>query len=92
MNPLGAPVTLTVMAKVKNWHDLIVVDPEILGGKPVIRGTRVPIQIVVGALGAGDSVAEVCRQYRVSKDSVRAAMSYAAEVLSEERVIALPRR
>lgn len=92
MKPLGAPVTLTMMAKSKDWHDLILVDPAILGGKPVIKGTRVPVQVVVGALGAGESMAEVCRQYRVSKESIRAAMSYAAEVLSEERVIEVPRR
>jgi uncharacterized protein (DUF433 family) len=81
-----------MMAKSKDWHELISVDPAISGGKPVIKGTRVPVQVVVGALGAGDSMAEVCRQYRVSKESVRAAMSYAAEILSEERVIAVPRR
>ena len=92
MKPFGAPVTLTMMAKSKDWHDLIVVDPAIQGGKPVIKGTRVPVQVVVGALGAGESTAEVCRQYRVSKESVRATMSYAAEVLSEERIIAVPRR
>lgn len=92
MKPLGTPVTLTNMAKSKDWHDLIAVDPDIQGGKPVLKGTRVPVQVVVGALGAGESMAEVCRQYRVSKAGVLAAMSYAAEVLSEERVIAVPRR
>ena len=92
MNPLETRVTLTNMAKSKDWHDLIAVDPEIQGGKPVIKGTRVPVQVLVGALGAGESLAEVCRQYRVSREAVRAAMSYAAAFLSGDRGLAVPRR
>lgn len=92
MKPLGAPVTLTTMAKTKDWHKLIAVDPKILGGKPVIKGTRVPVYVLVSALGAGEPLDEVCRGYRVSKEAVLAAMSYAAEALSEERAVAVPRR
>jgi uncharacterized protein (DUF433 family) len=68
------------MAKNKDWHKLIAIDPKIQGGKPVIKGTRVPVQVLIGELGGGMTVAETCRQYRVSRGAVLAAMSYAAEV------------
>lgn len=70
------------MTKSRDWHDLIAVDPRIQGGRPVIKGTRVPVQVLIGAIGAGETMAEVCRQYRVSKADVLAAMSDAAELLS----------
>lgn len=92
MKPLGAPVTLTAMAKTKDWHGMIAIDPKIQGGKPVIKGTRVPVYVLVGELGGGMSAVEVARQYRVSKEAVLAAVSYAAEVLSEERTGAVPSR
>jgi len=72
-----------------DWREYIRIDPEIQGGRPVIAGTRVPVQIVVGSLGGGMSIEEVCEQYRVAPDQVRAALSYAAEVVADERVLVL---
>jgi len=69
----------------------IVIDPSIMGGKPVIRGTRVPVQVIVGALAGGMTVDEVCEEYRVTTKDVQAALAYAAEALAEEKVRALPR-
>ena len=80
------------MAKTKDWHKLIAVDPKIMGGKPVIKGTRVPVHVLVGALGAGEPFDAVCRGYRVSKEAVLAAVSYAASALSAESAGAVPRR
>lgn len=82
------------MGRVKqmvNWHKHIVINPKVLGGKPVIKGTRVPVQVIVGSLAGGMSVEEVCGQYRLRPQQVRAALAYAAEVLAEERVYALAR-
>ena len=73
-----------------NWKRHITVDPEVQGGKPVIKGTRVPIEILVGAVASGSDVAEVAREYRITEIQVRAALAYAAEVLSAERTIAIP--
>ncbi|MBM4034020.1 MAG: DUF433 domain-containing protein [Planctomycetes bacterium] len=67
----------------------IVVDPKVLGGKPVIEGTRVPVEIIVGSLAATMSVADVCEQYRLTPAQVKAALAYAAESLAEERIYAL---
>jgi uncharacterized protein (DUF433 family) len=74
------------------WEERITIDPKVMGGKPVIKGTRVPVQVIVGALAGGSTVAEVCEGYRVSEEDVRAALAYATEVLSQERLHALPGR
>ncbi|MBI1821521.1 MAG: DUF433 domain-containing protein [Nitrospirae bacterium] len=69
----------------------IVIDPKIMGGKPVIKGTRVPVQVIVGALAGGMSNEEVCKEYRITVNDIHAALAYAAEALAEEKVHALPR-
>jgi len=67
--------------------DQIIVDPGILGGRPVIRDTRVLVQVIVGGLAAGMTVEEVCEQYRVTEEQVRAALAYAADIVANERVM-----
>ena len=64
----------------------IVVNAKVMGGKPVVRGTRVPVQTIIASLAGGDDVARVCDQFQVSEDDVRAALAYAARVLADERV------
>lgn len=76
----------------ENWQDRINIDQAIMHGKPVIKGTRVPVYIIVGGLAGGMSVDEVCSEYNLSPEDVQAALMYAAEVLEEEIVHALPRR
>ena len=73
------------------WNKYVVVDRKILRGKPVIKGTRVAVQVILGSLAAGMSVADVCEQYRLKPAQVRAGLAYAAEVLAEESVYALAR-
>ena len=74
-----------------DWQSRINIDPQILGGKPVIKGTRVPVEVIVGNLAGGDSIDEVCESYRLKPEDVRAALAYAAEVVRTERVHAIPR-
>lgn len=73
-----------------DWKERISISPGVLGGKPVIKGTRVPVQVLVGSLSAGMTVDEVCREYRVTPEDVQAALAYAAEALADEKVHALP--
>jgi len=76
--------------KTRSWRDLITLDPKILGGKPVLKGTRVPVQVLVGSLAGGMGVEEVCDQYRVTPEQVHAALAYAAETLADEPVSSAP--
>lgn len=66
----------------------IVVDPSIRFGKPVIKGTRVPIEILVGKVAGGMSIEEVAEEYGVTPQDVRAALGYAAQRLAEETIYA----
>jgi uncharacterized protein (DUF433 family) len=70
----------------------VVIDPEIMGGKPVIKGTRVPVEVIIGGLAGGMTIEEVCNEYRIKEEDVRAALTYAAETLSEEHLIAVSNR
>jgi len=72
-----------------DWRGLLAADPRILRGKPVIKGTRVPVRIAVGSLAAGMSVEQVCEEYCLTPTQVHAALSYATGVLADEEVYAL---
>ena len=68
----------------------IAFDPRIMGGKPVVRGTRVPVELVVRMVAQGISEAEILREYpRLHPEDIRAALLYAAQVLSHEEVYPL---
>ena len=58
--------------------------------RPVIQGRRVLVEMIVGALAGGDSIQDVCEAYLLTEDDVRAALSYAAYVLADDPVHALP--
>ncbi|MSQ10840.1 MAG: DUF433 domain-containing protein [Dehalococcoidia bacterium] len=73
-----------------DWQDHIVTDPKIAGGKPVVAGTRVPVQVILGSLAGGDSIEAVCEGYGVSRDDVLAALAYAAEALAHANVYLVP--
>ena len=62
----------------------IVSDSEILGGEAVIKGTRVPVSLVLGHLASGMSVDEIAYEYDLKRDDVYAALAYAAKRIGEE--------
>lgn len=65
----------------------ITVDPEVQFRKPVIAGTRVPVDVIIGHLAAGTTINEVIEEYRLTKEDVLAALKYASKVLAEETVM-----
>jgi uncharacterized protein (DUF433 family) len=69
-------------------HERVEINPEIMGGKPVIRGTRVPIEIVLRKLGAGMSPEAIVRDHpRLTLDDIRAAQAFAADYLADEDLV-----
>ena len=68
----------------------IVIDPKICHGKPIIRGTRLPVAIVLGSLAGGMSFDEVQREYSISIDDIRAAIGYANALVEREQHHPLP--
>ena len=68
-------------------RDRVVINPRVMTGKPVIRGTRVPVELIVRMLSQGISVDEVLNEYpRLELADIHAALAYAAGVLADEEV------
>lgn len=74
--------------KTKSLQNRIVVDPNILGGKPVIAGTRIPAHMVLGLLASGMSPNDILKEYypQLTKASIQAAVKYAAKVVEGEEI------
>ena len=68
----------------------IVLGPAVSHGKPVIRGTRVPITVVVGSLAGGITFEEVQREYDVTAEDIRAALRFVGELAEQESFHPLP--
>jgi uncharacterized protein (DUF433 family) len=70
-----------------SWQERIIVDPDILVGKPVIKGTRLAVEFIVDLLAQGWSEDEILRNYPgISQDDIRACLSYASDLLRAEKV------
>jgi uncharacterized protein (DUF433 family) len=68
-------------------HDRITVDRRILVGKPVIKGTRIPVEQILRDLGSGMEIEDVLDAYpRLTVDDIQAAIQYAADVISNEDI------
>lgn len=70
--------------------DRIQIDPGICHGKPVIRGTRTPVSIVVGSLAGGMNFEDVQREYDLSIEDIRAALKFAGDLVEQEQHYPLP--
>src|SRR5258708_40251680 len=67
----------------------VVVDPQVVHGKPVLAGTRVPVALVLGQLAAGVDFEELEREYGVTRQQASAARGYAAPLVSSASVAAV---
>lgn len=68
-------------------HERIVLDPAILAGKPVIRGTRLSVEFIIGLLADGWTEATIVENYPgVARDDVLACLAYARDRLRDERI------
>jgi uncharacterized protein (DUF433 family) len=62
-------------------RERIVIDPQIQKGKPVIRGTRVPIARIIAELAGGMTKEEVIHEYEIVEEDIAAALTYAADLI-----------
>ncbi len=73
-----------------NWKDRITVDPNVLVGKPIIRGTRISVELLMDRLADGWSMDQILASYpRVAREDVLAAITFVTEVFREEDYIAI---
>ena len=64
-----------------DWQDRISVDPKVLVGKPVIKGTRIAVEFVVDLLGRGWTMEQILREYdHLTAEDIQACLAYASEV------------
>lgn len=61
-----------------NWRDRIVIDPEILVGKPIVKGTRLAVEFVIDLLAQGWTEAEILTNYPgLTREDIQACLAYA---------------
>jgi uncharacterized protein (DUF433 family) len=70
-----------------SWRDRIELDPKVLVGKPVVRGTRLAVEFVLEMVASGVSEQDILANYpRLTHEDILACVAYAAEALKSERV------
>jgi uncharacterized protein (DUF433 family) len=75
----------------EDWRERITVDPKVLSGKPVIKGTRIAVEFILELLANSWTVEDILKNYpQLKREDVAAALKHAAEILKEEKAYTLP--
>lgn len=70
-----------------DWQSYIAADPAVLGGKPVIKGTRISVELILECLGRGWTIDDILAQYpHLSREGVVACLEYARDLVKSETV------
>ncbi len=73
-----------------NWQKRIVIDPDVLGGKPIVKGTRLAVEFIIELLANGWTKEEVFRNYPgLTEEDVNACLGYVSHLLHEEKIYPL---
>lgn len=73
-----------------DWHDRIVSNPDILVGKPAIKGTRISVELVLGWLAQGWTHEMILDSYpQITGDDILACLAFAAELMRDEQYVAM---
>ena len=73
-----------------NWKEHIVANPDVLVGKPIIKGTRISVELLLDCFASGWSYDDILEAYPdLTREQVQAAVAFAAEVFKEVRSIAI---
>jgi uncharacterized protein (DUF433 family) len=74
-----------------NWQERIVIDPAVLLGKPIIKGTRISVEFIIDLLAQGWMTEQILEEYdHLQPEDIRACLAYASEVLKSEKVYLVP--
>ena len=75
-----------------HWEERIEINPDVLVGKPIIRGTRIAVEFVVDLLARGWSMEQILQEYdHLTRADIMACLGYASDTLKSERVYLVPR-
>jgi uncharacterized protein (DUF433 family) len=73
-----------------DWRERITADPAVLVGKPVIKGTRISVELILGWLASGWSFEDILAAYpHIVREDILAALAFAAEMMREDEYIAI---
>ncbi len=75
--------------KIMQITSRVSVEEKIHFGKPVITGTRVPVDLILGKLAGGMNYDKIAKEYKISREDILAALDYAAKTLSNEEIKAV---
>lgn len=64
----------------------VIIDPEIRHGKPIIKGTRVSVEVILGSLACGMDIRDIAKDYEITKEDVQAAVEYAMKIVANEEI------
>lgn len=74
-----------------DWRERIVADPKILVGKPIIKGTRISVELVLDLLARGWTTEQILKEYdHLTLEDIQACLTYAGELVKDEKVYSLP--
>ena len=69
-------------------HDRITINPDVMFGKPVIKGTRIPVERILRKLGSGQSVSSILEDHpHLTEEDIHAAARFAADYMANEEVV-----
>lgn len=72
----------------ERYHDRIAYNPRILGGKPIIKGTRIPVELILKILAQGTVYEEILQEYPdLKREDILAAIAYAKDTVALEEVV-----
>jgi uncharacterized protein (DUF433 family) len=75
-----------------NWKDHIVDNPDVLVGKPIVKGTRISVELLLDRFADGWGYEDILEAYpHLTREQVQAAVAFAAEIFKEERFVAIAR-
>jgi uncharacterized protein (DUF433 family) len=75
-----------------NWKDHIVANPDVLVGKPIVKGTRISVELLLDRFADGWGYEDILEAYpHLTREQVQAAVAFAAEIFKEERFVAIAR-
>lgn len=73
-----------------DWRERIVSDPDILLGKPTIKGTRISVELILGWMGQGWTIEQLLQAYpHLGREDILAALVFAAEMMRDEQYLAI---
>ena len=73
-----------------DWQERITIDPQILVGKPVVKGTRISVEFVIDLLARGWTVEEILKEFDHLKiEDIQACLAYAGEIIKNEQIYPL---